>query len=127
MAIQFLTIVLAYQLEWSKSYARSQRWQEEVELLKEEMQQTLEFLKWQSSLWVVKTLKFDQLLLSPFCEGLAAYAFRQADIFLSLHNHFLSLWKGFRELDGTPNHPVPAPTQTEEVMQGVEGGDGDLE
>ena len=75
----------------------------------------------------MKTLKFDQSSLSPFREGLAAYAFQQANIFLSLHNHFLSLWKGFRELDGTPNHPVPAPTQTEEVMQGVEGGNGDLE
>ena len=75
---------------------------------------------------MVKTLKFDQSLLSPFREGLAAYAFQLADIFLSLHNHFLSLWKGFRELNGMPDHPAPAPTQTEEVMQGVEGGNRDL-
>ena len=126
-AIQFLTIVLAYQLKWSKSYTQSQCWQEEVKLLKEEMRWTLEFLKWRSSLWVVKTLKFDQSSSSPFHKGLAAYAFWQANIFLSLHNHFLSLWKGFRELNGTPNHLASAPTQTEEVMQGVEGGDGDLE
>lgn len=91
------------------------------------MRRTLEFLKWRSSRWAVKTLKFDRASSSPFHEGLAAYAFRQADIFLSLHNHFLSLWKGFKELDGTPDHPTPAPTQTEEAMQGVEGGDGDLE
>ena len=76
---------------------------------------------------MVKTLKFDQLLSSPFHEGLAAYAFQQANIFLSLHNHFLFLWKGFRELDGMPDHLVPTPTQTEEAMQGVEGGNGDLE
>ena len=48
---------LAYQFEWSKSYARTQRWQEEVGLLKEEMRRTLKFLKWKSSLWVVKSVR----------------------------------------------------------------------
>jgi hypothetical protein len=87
------------------------------------MRRTLEFLKWKSSLWAVKSPKSNQSLSSPLHEGLSAYAFRQADVFMSLHNHFLSLWRGFKELNKSPDDPTPVPIQIEEEMQGVEGGD----
>ena len=119
-------LFLAYQLEWSKSYARSQHWQEEVGLLKEEMRRTLEFLKWKSSLWVIKSLNSTRPLSPALREGLSAYAFRQADIFRSLRNHFLSLWQGLKGLDSSLDCPAPTPTQIEEAMQGVDGGDADL-
>ena len=119
-------LFLAYQLEWSKSYARSQRWQEEVGLLKEEMRRTLEFLKWKSSVWVTKSLTSHRHLSSAHHEGLSAYALRQADVFQSLRNHFLSLWRGLKGLDSSSNCPAPTPTQIEEAMQGVDGGDVDL-
>ena len=118
---------LEYQLEWSKSYARSQRWQEEVELLKEEMRRTLEFLKWKSSVWLTKTsLTSDQSTSSALREGLNAYAYRQADVFLSLHDRFLSLWQGLTVSSGAPDQ-APVPVQTEEAMAGVDGGDADME
>ena len=117
---------VAYQLEWSKSYARTQRWQEEVKLLKEEMRRTLEFLKWKSSLWVIKSSKSDPFLPSALSEGLRAYTFRQADVMMSLHNHFLSLWHGLEGLSNSPSDLAPFPAQLEEVMQGVEGGDIEL-
>ena len=120
-----LTLFLAYQLEWSKSYTRSQRWQEEVELLKEEMRRTLEFFKWKSSVWLAKTsLKSNQSLSPALREGLNAYAFRQADVYMSLHDHFLSLWKGLTTPN--PDHPAPIPIQTEEAMEGTDGGDTDM-
>lgn len=55
------------------------------------------------------------------------YAFRQADVFMSIHNHFLSLWQGLKGLDKSPDCPEPGPMQTEETMEGIDGGDGDLE
>ena len=128
---QRLTLpVLAYQLEWSKSYARSQRWQEEVELLKEEMWWTLEFFKWKSSYWshkaLLKMLKPDQFSVA-LREGMIAYALRQADVFTSLHNHFQSLWQGLEVPYVSSDQPSPISIQFEEAIQGVNGGDADLE
>ena len=101
-------VFLAYQLEWSKCYTRSQRWQEEVELLKEEMRRTLEFLKWKSSLWLSKTMTKSGLPLSPeLHEGLNAYACQQAAVFESLHDHFLSLWQGLKVPNSSPDQLQP--------------------
>ena len=116
----------AYQLEWSKSYARSERWNEERELLKEEMRRTLVFLKWKSSLWSAKTSELPSSLSPAVCEGLSAYAFRQAAVFTALHDHFSSLWQGFEVLTSSDDQPAPVPLQLEETMQGVEGGDVDM-
>lgn len=117
----------AYQLEWSKLYARSKRWEEEVELLKEEMRRTLVFLKWKSSQWSTKaSLMPHQPMSTAMREGFNAYAFRQANVYLSLHNHFRSLWGGFEALDVSTDPPAPMLTQIEEEMQGVDGGDAVL-
>ena len=87
----------------------------------------LEFLKWRSQFWVAKQVKSDWPASPPLCEGLNAYAFRQAVVFTSIHDHFLSLWQGLKGLDNAPDHPEPTFAQTEEAMEGVDGGDGDLE
>ena len=116
----------AYQLEWSKSYARNQRWQEEVKLLKEEMRRTLEFLKWKSSLWSAKASGSGSPSSFALREGLSAYACRQAAIFTSLRSHFLLLWQGFKVLDSSTDQPALVPVPFEEAMQGVDGGDVDL-
>ena len=86
----------AYRLEWSKSYAWSKRWEEEAELLKEEMRRTLEFLAWKSARWSSKTLKVNPSLSPALSEGLTAYALRQAAVFASLRDHFSSLWRASR-------------------------------
>lgn len=91
------------------------------------MQRTLEYLKWRSRFWAAKPVKSDQPTSSPLHEGLNVYAFRQADVFMSIHNHFLSLWQGLKGLDKLPDCPEPGPMQTEETMEGINSGDGDLE
>jgi len=66
----------------------------------------------------------NELRPSPLVlEGLTTYAFRQAKVFLSLYNHFLSLWRGFTALDGSADQPQSIPMQIEDAMQGVDGGD----
>lgn len=91
------------------------------------MRRTLEFLKWKSSVWLAKTsLKSNESLSPALREGLNAYAFRQAEVFMSLHDHFLSIWKGLTVPNFAPDHPAPVPVQTEEAMEGIDGGDTEM-
>ena len=90
------------------------------------MRRTLEFLKWRSASWLTKATSpaLNKSPPSPLVlEGFAAYAFRQADVFLSLHDHFLSLWRSCTVIDGSADQLPPIPTQIEDMMQGVDGGD----
>ena len=93
-------------------------------LLKEEMRHTLKFLKWKSANWLDKASQSALKKPPPspqLLEGLTAYTFRQADVFLSLHDHFLSLWRGFTAVDSSSDPLIP--TEIEDMMQGVDGGD----
>ena len=90
------------------------------------MRRTLQFLKWKSSSWSAKASSSALIKPSPsphVLEGLTAYAFRQAHVFLSLHDHFSSLWRGLTALDSSVDKLPPISTQTEDVMQGIEEGD----
>lgn len=89
------------------------------------MRRTLEFLKWRSKNWSAKASSaLEEPSPSPLVlEGLTAYAFRQAEVFISLHNHFLSLWRGLTVAGALADQPSLIPTQTEDEMQGVDGGD----
>lgn len=92
-----LTPWTEFRLEWSKAYARRARWNEEVLLLQEEMRRVLEFLKWKCRDWLRKSSEqvTSSLASCPLqLEGLRAYACRQANVFSSIHNHFLGVWKG---------------------------------
>ena len=62
-------------------------------------------------------------MTSALCEGLSTYAFWQADVFVSLHDHFLSLWQGFKILNNSLDQPVLVSVEFEDAMQGVNGGD----
>ena len=90
------------------------------------MRRTLEFLKWKSANWSAK-VSLSAFKMTPpsllVLEGLAAYAYRQADIFTSLHDHFLSLWHGFAVADALADQPPLIPTQIEDEMQGIDRGD----
>ena len=91
------------------------------------MRRTLKFLKWKSLRWQSKAPKADRAtdpsFPPPVHEGLTAYAFRQAAIFTSIHDRFLSLWRGVVAVDASSDQPATVPEQFEEAMQGVEGGD----
>ncbi|KAF9782642.1 hypothetical protein BJ322DRAFT_1022239 [Thelephora terrestris] len=88
---------LEFRLEWSKARARAARWSKEVLLLREEMRRVLAFLRWKSNDWLRNG---DPHTISPLTdcpyqlEGLRAYAYRQANVFGDIHDHFLSVWKG---------------------------------
>ena len=67
------------------------RWSEEVELLEEEMQRVLRFLRWHATWWK-KQVHHRACEKSADTEGLQAYALRQADLRESLRERFMLLW-----------------------------------
>ena len=61
-------------VQWATSYARMERWVEELELLQEEMHRVVMFLEWKSENWLTKQAV--QLTTASPCiqSGLQAYA-----------------------------------------------------
>lgn len=77
-------------VEWAKSLARADRWEEEVKLLIAEMERALKYLEWKARWWVAqKDLR--SVPLETF-NGLNAYANSQAAVFNNLAVSFARLW-----------------------------------
>jgi len=77
--------------EWAKSKARADRWDEEVQLVAEEMRRVLAFLEWKASWWDRQGEA--QLNVSrDILEGTRAYAAKQAHINRALAVSFEVRW-----------------------------------
>jgi hypothetical protein len=68
------------------------RWEEEVELLHEEMRRVLAFLRWQAVWWTKQGEQWKGLT-RDVSAGRQAYAHRQADCRHRLANHFQHMWR----------------------------------
>lgn len=78
-----LTNFVDMRIEWCKARARLERWEEDVELLTEEMRRVLAFFEWDAARWDERGKDFessDDVVL----EGHRAYAQRQATLRRSL-------------------------------------------
>ncbi|TDL15288.1 hypothetical protein BD410DRAFT_732930, partial [Rickenella mellea] len=80
-------------VEWAKSQARAQRWQEEVVLVTEEMRRTLVFLEWRAVWWETRIGR--RLETADMTSGLRAYAMKQAAVQRGLAKRFAKLWVPF--------------------------------
>ncbi|KAL1711275.1 hypothetical protein EV715DRAFT_268679, partial [Schizophyllum commune] len=81
----------AVRIEWAKARARSERWQEEVMLLEEEMQRVLRYLAWSGQEWAQRaetTPTRDAYMRA----GLQAYALRQRAIVDAVARSFRERW-----------------------------------
>ncbi|KAL1937896.1 hypothetical protein VTO73DRAFT_12789 [Trametes versicolor] len=83
--------------EWARSKARAERWEEEVELLIEEMRRVLAFFEYESDWWlgiVDRRAKFPLRIPTPFdiIDGVCAYAYRQAETRRALVVKLARLW-----------------------------------
>ena len=81
----------AMRVEWGKTWARAQRWREEVKLLQEEMRRILEYFSWKAAWWrskAVGMMDTDPATLS----GMMAYAEKQAMIMERLREDFSKRW-----------------------------------
>lgn len=82
---------IALRVEWCKARARAHRWEEEVQLLQEEMCCIVAFLDWQAGWWDMQGPRraFNSLQAG---EGALAYAQRQANLRRQMVIHIKSVW-----------------------------------
>jgi hypothetical protein len=80
-------------VEWAKSQARCERWNEELMLVVEEMRRIPWYMEWKAQWWEQQaTRRFEDgtVLLDMGCR---AYAAKQAHICRSLGSKFRRMWK----------------------------------
>jgi hypothetical protein len=78
-------------VEWAKTHARANRWQEEVMLVTEEMRRVVAFLDWKANWWRAQgQCRMD--LRGDIKDGLMAYANRQGHLMQHLAETFAALW-----------------------------------
>ena len=80
-------------VEWTTSFARLERWAEEVELLQEEMRRVVMFLEWKSADWLGKVDVRGGDLAPDIQSGLGVYARKQAAVYRNLATSFAKLWR----------------------------------
>lgn len=82
----------AMRVEWATTCARADRWEEEYELLLEEMSRTLVFFAWKAKQWESRV--HDRTDTSPdLRRGLVAYATKQAAVYYRLARVFRQQWE----------------------------------
>ncbi|KAJ6477917.1 hypothetical protein C8R47DRAFT_984594 [Mycena vitilis] len=80
----------ALRVEWCRAKARKNRWEEEVNLLREEMKRVLRYLAWAAAFWeelAEVPIAWDELS-APTQHGKAAYAAKQAAWLRELKDFF---------------------------------------
>lgn len=79
------------QVEWSKTKARGDRWDEEYVLTVEEMRRILEYCDWKAGWWTQRaSLRTD--VSAALQSGLHAYAHKQAAVYHDLARSFARKW-----------------------------------
>ena len=86
-------------VEWGKTWARAQRWAEEVKLLQEEMRRVLEYFKWKAAWWRSKAKSRNDADLA-IASGLSAYSEKQAVIVERLGQTFAKRWSATLKKNG---------------------------
>lgn len=82
----------ATRVEWTKAWARKRRWDEELQLLEEEMRRTVESMKYEARQWREYEGDAPTEDTTAVSEGQTAYSLRQASIREALAAKFTALW-----------------------------------
>lgn len=84
----------ALQVEWCKAKARKTRWEEEVQLLREEMKRVARYLEWEVETWQTRAAEAAERtdITAEQCSGLRGYAFAQAARCRDLRTYFVGEW-----------------------------------
>ena len=80
-------------VEWAQCVARAVRWEEEVDLLQEEMRRVVHFLDWKSKDWLSRVDARAGVATKELSSGLSAYARKQASIYNKLAIRFCQRWR----------------------------------
>jgi hypothetical protein len=87
-------------VEWAKAHARVERWEEEIELLLEEMRRVPWYMKWKTQWWVDQAAGRGDEVSPLLKSGCRAYAAKQAYIWSSLGEKFRGMWTPLLEQYG---------------------------
>jgi hypothetical protein len=87
----------ALRVEWAKSMAQANQWEEDVVLLNKEMCRMLKFCEWKADWWV-RQVPLRKDVTKPLAEGLKAYTAEQADMEWWIHKAWLIKWCHAQEL-----------------------------
>ena len=78
-------------VEWAKARARMMRWNEEYQIIQEEMRRVLAYMEWKASWWEQQaTLRKDASL--EILHGVVAYAYKQAYIARQMAARCAAAW-----------------------------------
>lgn len=75
---------------WARGKARGDRWTEEVVIVLEEMRRTLAYCNWKQNWWRERLNR--RTIPTEVMDGVAAYALKQSDIWITLAESFASMW-----------------------------------
>jgi hypothetical protein len=92
-------VCIGLRCEWVKSKARADRWNEEVQLVNEEMRRVLAFLEWKAVWWTEEGGR-DLGVRLDIADGIRAYAAKQAYISRALACSFKMRWDSAFETQG---------------------------
>ncbi|PPR08116.1 hypothetical protein CVT24_010770 [Panaeolus cyanescens] len=85
-------------VEWAQSRARCLRWEEEIQLVEEEMRRVVSYLRWKASWWESQATQRSDADNDVYL-GLSAYAHKQALYNHALADHCQLYWtKGLKKL-----------------------------
>jgi len=85
--------------EWAKMKARQDRWEEEYQLVQEEMRRTVAYLEWKADWWKGQAYRRAGLDLA-LSQGVSAYALRQASLMTALATSSVSKWSPALQCEG---------------------------
>ncbi|KAF7288466.1 CxC2 domain-containing protein [Mycena chlorophos] len=80
-------------VQWSKARARKMRWDEEVDLIREEMKRVIRSLHWVQREWQHRVDAVRDDVEVEIAEGLKAYALRQVQIYRRIAAGFYAQWE----------------------------------
>ena len=86
-------------VEWSKSQARKMRWEEEVEILQEEMRRTIVYYEWKQKWWLEENSQA-MTIDDSIQHGITAYSQKQAHYCKSMADSFALAWLPFLQSEG---------------------------
>jgi hypothetical protein len=86
-------------VEWSKSQARKMRWEEEVQIIQEEMRRTIVYYEWKQQWWLEKN--YQQTNSEDAIQhGITAYSQKQAHYCKCMAESFAIAWLPFLQSVG---------------------------
>ena len=90
--MMILMLILAIRVEWAKTFARVNRFKEEVELVLEEMRRVRRYFMWRRAWWKEREGSGCGGVLPKIMAGRVAYSRKQVTVIDQLDSKFIKIW-----------------------------------